>query len=194
MPRRGCRDAVPGSAGPAPPPPPSPPRRPLRRARRGLAAISGRRQRKRPRLRPGRRGQRPPWGGCGRPGGGCCGGCGAPRGCGRPAGSTRSPAASSWGWAPPPSSWTGNRAGGEPGAGGAAPSHAAAFPSCVSVRYLHVLMVFWSFVAGVVTFYCSLGPDSLLPNFLFTIKYKPKVNMPVKSLLLLKNTIRIYME
>ncbi|KAM3676128.1 sorting nexin-14 isoform 3-T3 [Ammospiza maritima maritima] len=35
-------------------------------------------------------------------------------------------------------------------------------------------MVFWSFVAGVVTFYCSLGPDSLLPNFLFTIKYKPK--------------------
>ncbi|XP_008939628.1 PREDICTED: sorting nexin-14, partial [Merops nubicus] len=24
------------------------------------------------------------------------------------------------------------------------------------------------------TFYCSLGPDSLLPNFFFTIKYKPK--------------------
>ncbi|KFU91806.1 Sorting nexin-14, partial [Chaetura pelagica] len=42
------------------------------------------------------------------------------------------------------------------------------------VRYLHVLMVFWSFVAGVVTFYCSLGPDSLLPNILFTIKYRPK--------------------
>ncbi|XP_064268655.1 sorting nexin-14 isoform X6 [Passer domesticus] len=41
-------------------------------------------------------------------------------------------------------------------------------------RYLHVLMVFWSFVAGVVTFYCNLGPDSLLPNILFTIKYKPK--------------------
>ncbi|XP_039582443.1 sorting nexin-14 isoform X2 [Passer montanus] len=35
-------------------------------------------------------------------------------------------------------------------------------------------MVFWSFVAGVVTFYCNLGPDSLLPNILFTIKYKPK--------------------
>ncbi|XP_074804163.1 sorting nexin-14 isoform X4 [Natator depressus] len=35
-------------------------------------------------------------------------------------------------------------------------------------------MIFWSFVAGVVTFYCSLGPDSLLPNILFTIKYKPK--------------------
>nr|XP_009933956.1 PREDICTED: sorting nexin-14 [Opisthocomus hoazin] len=28
--------------------------------------------------------------------------------------------------------------------------------------------------SGVVTFYCSLGPDSLLPNILFTIKYKPK--------------------
>ncbi|XP_053878525.1 sorting nexin-14 isoform X1 [Malaclemys terrapin pileata] len=41
-------------------------------------------------------------------------------------------------------------------------------------RYLHILMIFWSFVAGVVTFYCSLGPDSLLPNILFTIKYKPK--------------------
>ncbi|NXF08617.1 SNX14 protein, partial [Smithornis capensis] len=41
-------------------------------------------------------------------------------------------------------------------------------------RYLHVLMIFWSFVAGVVTFYCSLEPDSLLPNILFTIKYKPK--------------------
>ncbi|KFQ30750.1 Sorting nexin-14, partial [Merops nubicus] len=26
----------------------------------------------------------------------------------------------------------------------------------------------------VFTFYCSLGPDSLLPNFFFTIKYKPK--------------------
>ncbi|XP_065488982.1 sorting nexin-14 isoform X3 [Caloenas nicobarica] len=41
-------------------------------------------------------------------------------------------------------------------------------------RYLHVLMIFWSFLAGVVTFYCSLGPDSLLPNILFTVKYKPK--------------------
>uniref|UniRef100_A0A2K6MXB0 Sorting nexin 14 n=2 Tax=Rhinopithecus TaxID=542827 RepID=A0A2K6MXB0_RHIBE len=41
-------------------------------------------------------------------------------------------------------------------------------------RYIHVLMIFWSFVAGVVTFYCSLGPDSLLPNIFFTIKYKPK--------------------
>uniref|UniRef100_A0A8C0S0K4 Sorting nexin 14 n=2 Tax=Canis lupus familiaris TaxID=9615 RepID=A0A8C0S0K4_CANLF len=51
---------------------------------------------------------------------------------------------------------------------------------CLSVaslllnRYLHVLMIFWSFVAGVVTFYCSLGPDSLLPNIFFSIKYKPK--------------------
>ncbi|KAF6116269.1 sorting nexin 14 [Phyllostomus discolor] len=41
-------------------------------------------------------------------------------------------------------------------------------------RYLRVLMIFWSFVAGVVTFYCLLGPDSLLPNIFFTIKYKPK--------------------
>ncbi|KAM9382488.1 sorting nexin-14 isoform 2-T2 [Phaethornis superciliosus] len=39
-------------------------------------------------------------------------------------------------------------------------------------------MIFWSFVAGVVTFYCSLGPDSLLPNILFTIKYKPKLELP----------------
>ncbi|XP_022359186.1 sorting nexin-14 isoform X7 [Enhydra lutris kenyoni] len=54
---------------------------------------------------------------------------------------------------------------------------------CLSVaslllnRYLHVLMIFWSFVAGVVTFYCSLGPDSLLPNIFFTIKYKPKLGL-----------------
>ncbi|XP_036622368.1 sorting nexin-14 isoform X2 [Trichosurus vulpecula] len=41
-------------------------------------------------------------------------------------------------------------------------------------RYLHILMIFWSFVAGVVTFYCSLGPDTLLPNIFFTIKYKSK--------------------
>ncbi|XP_044277622.1 sorting nexin-14 [Varanus komodoensis] len=41
-------------------------------------------------------------------------------------------------------------------------------------RYLHILMIFWSFVAGVVTFYCSLRPDSLLPNILFTIKHKSK--------------------
>ncbi|XP_061097363.1 sorting nexin-14-like isoform X3 [Conger conger] len=41
-------------------------------------------------------------------------------------------------------------------------------------RYLHVLMVFWSFLAGVVTFYCSLNPESLLPNIIFTIKPKTK--------------------
>ncbi|PIO23030.1 hypothetical protein AB205_0079160, partial [Aquarana catesbeiana] len=35
-------------------------------------------------------------------------------------------------------------------------------------------MIFWSFLAGVVTLYCSLEPDSLLPNILFNIKYKPK--------------------
>ncbi|MEE6476315.1 hypothetical protein FKM82_011042 [Ascaphus truei] len=44
-------------------------------------------------------------------------------------------------------------------------------------RYLHILMIFWSFVAGVVTFYFSLGPDSLLPNILFNIKYKPKLEL-----------------
>ncbi|XP_069028681.1 sorting nexin-14-like isoform X2 [Embiotoca jacksoni] len=37
-------------------------------------------------------------------------------------------------------------------------------------RYIHILMVFWSLLAGVVTFYCSLGPESLLPNILFTVK------------------------
>uniref|UniRef100_A0A3B4X1M8 Uncharacterized protein n=1 Tax=Seriola lalandi dorsalis TaxID=1841481 RepID=A0A3B4X1M8_SERLL len=35
-------------------------------------------------------------------------------------------------------------------------------------------MVFWSFLAGVVTFYCSLGPESLLPNILLSIKPKTK--------------------
>ncbi|XP_069788334.1 sorting nexin-14 isoform X2 [Narcine bancroftii] len=42
-------------------------------------------------------------------------------------------------------------------------------------RYLNILMIFWSFLAGVVTFYCSLGPASLLPNILFTIERKPKL-------------------
>ncbi|KAM6954376.1 sorting nexin-14 [Aplochiton taeniatus] len=37
-------------------------------------------------------------------------------------------------------------------------------------RYLHILMIFWSFLAGVITFYCSLGPESLLPNIILTIK------------------------
>ncbi|XP_053143186.1 sorting nexin-14 isoform X2 [Hemicordylus capensis] len=44
-------------------------------------------------------------------------------------------------------------------------------------RYLHILLIFWSFLAGVVTFYCSLGPDSLLPNILFTIKHKTKLEL-----------------
>uniref|UniRef100_A0A8C7LWL8 Sorting nexin 14 n=1 Tax=Oncorhynchus mykiss TaxID=8022 RepID=A0A8C7LWL8_ONCMY len=35
-------------------------------------------------------------------------------------------------------------------------------------------MVFWSFLAGVITFYCSLGTESLLPNILFTMKPKNK--------------------
>uniref|UniRef100_A0A8C7ZID1 Sorting nexin-14 n=1 Tax=Oryzias sinensis TaxID=183150 RepID=A0A8C7ZID1_9TELE len=41
-------------------------------------------------------------------------------------------------------------------------------------RYLHIIMVFWSFLAGVVTFYCSLGPESLLPNMLVSIRPKSK--------------------
>ncbi|XP_070781512.1 sorting nexin-14-like isoform X3 [Enoplosus armatus] len=41
-------------------------------------------------------------------------------------------------------------------------------------RYIHILMVFWSFLAGVITFYCSLGPESLLPNILLTIKPRNK--------------------
>ncbi|XP_029351661.1 sorting nexin-14-like isoform X3 [Echeneis naucrates] len=41
-------------------------------------------------------------------------------------------------------------------------------------RYIHILMVFWSFLAGVITFYCSLGPESLLPNMLFKIKPRNK--------------------
>uniref|UniRef100_A0A665WQ01 Sorting nexin 14 n=1 Tax=Echeneis naucrates TaxID=173247 RepID=A0A665WQ01_ECHNA len=42
-------------------------------------------------------------------------------------------------------------------------------------RYIHIIMVFWSFLAGVVTFYCSLGPESLLPNIFVSIKPKIKV-------------------
>ncbi|XP_053290942.1 sorting nexin-14 isoform X3 [Pleuronectes platessa] len=41
-------------------------------------------------------------------------------------------------------------------------------------RYIHIMIVFWSFLAGVVTFYCSLGPESLLPNILVSIKPKTK--------------------
>ncbi|XP_032402371.1 sorting nexin-14 isoform X9 [Xiphophorus hellerii] len=41
-------------------------------------------------------------------------------------------------------------------------------------RYIHIIMVFWSFLAGVVTFYCSLGPESLLPNIFMSIKPKTK--------------------
>ncbi|KAM9355959.1 sorting nexin-14-like isoform 2-T2 [Pholidichthys leucotaenia] len=41
-------------------------------------------------------------------------------------------------------------------------------------RYLHILMMFWSLLAGVVTFYCSLCPDSLLPNILVTEKPRNK--------------------
>lgn len=48
-------------------------------------------------------------------------------------------------------------------------------------RYIHIMMVFWSFLAGVVTFYCSLGPESLLPNVLFSIKPKTKVKLYTTS-------------
>ncbi|XP_028460682.1 sorting nexin-14 isoform X5 [Perca flavescens] len=41
-------------------------------------------------------------------------------------------------------------------------------------RYIHILMVFWSFLAGVVTFYCSLRPESLVPNIFFTVKPRKK--------------------
>ncbi|XP_010778341.1 sorting nexin-14-like [Notothenia coriiceps] len=44
-------------------------------------------------------------------------------------------------------------------------------------RYLHVLMVFWSFLAGVTTFYCSLGPESLVPNIFFPVKQRNKVTL-----------------
>ncbi|XP_041928775.1 sorting nexin-14-like isoform X6 [Alosa pseudoharengus] len=41
-------------------------------------------------------------------------------------------------------------------------------------RFLHIIMVFWSFLAGVVTFYCSLGPDTLLPSIFLSIRPKVK--------------------
>uniref|UniRef100_A0A8B9L6P2 Sorting nexin-14 n=1 Tax=Astyanax mexicanus TaxID=7994 RepID=A0A8B9L6P2_ASTMX len=41
-------------------------------------------------------------------------------------------------------------------------------------RYLHIIIIFWSFLAGVVTFYCSLGPETLLPNILITVKPKKR--------------------
>lgn len=41
--------------------------------------------------------------------------------------------------------------------------------------YIHVLMAFWSFLAGVATFYCSIGPETLVPNIFFDIKAKKKV-------------------
>uniref|UniRef100_A0A8C5QP18 Sorting nexin 14 n=1 Tax=Leptobrachium leishanense TaxID=445787 RepID=A0A8C5QP18_9ANUR len=35
-------------------------------------------------------------------------------------------------------------------------------------------MIFWSILGGVVTFYCLLERDTLLPNLLFHLNYKPK--------------------
>ncbi|KAK6488412.1 sorting nexin-14-like [Huso huso] len=58
-------------------------------------------------------------------------------------------------------------------------------------RYLHILMIVWSFLAGVDTFYCSLGPESLLPNILFTIKPKPK-NLELQELFPLGHSCAVY--
>ncbi|XP_051731535.1 sorting nexin-14 isoform X5 [Ctenopharyngodon idella] len=41
-------------------------------------------------------------------------------------------------------------------------------------QYLHILLVFWSFLAGVITFYCSLSPEYLLPNILISERSKRK--------------------
>uniref|UniRef100_A0A672JZU4 Sorting nexin-14-like n=1 Tax=Sinocyclocheilus grahami TaxID=75366 RepID=A0A672JZU4_SINGR len=41
-------------------------------------------------------------------------------------------------------------------------------------RYLHILLIFWLFLAGVITFYCSLSPEYLLPNVLISIKTERK--------------------
>uniref|UniRef100_A0A8C8G945 Sorting nexin-14 n=1 Tax=Oncorhynchus tshawytscha TaxID=74940 RepID=A0A8C8G945_ONCTS len=64
-------------------------------------------------------------------------------------------------------------------------------------RYLHIIMVFWSFLAGVVTFYCSLGPETLLPNFLLSIKPKTKVWDTEKNhfiLCLLESVLELVLE
>lgn len=62
-------------------------------------------------------------------------------------------------------------------------------------RYIHIMMVFWSFLAGVVTFYCSLGPESLLPNILVSIKPKTKVGQRAPMyLLLLHSTSEVHSE
>ncbi|XP_022622761.1 sorting nexin-14-like isoform X4 [Seriola dumerili] len=58
-------------------------------------------------------------------------------------------------------------------------------------RYIHILMVFWSFLAGVITFYCSLGPESLLPNILFTIKPRSKQQEQEQELFPLGNSCAV---
>ncbi|XP_014826771.1 PREDICTED: sorting nexin-14-like isoform X3 [Poecilia mexicana] len=45
-------------------------------------------------------------------------------------------------------------------------------------RFLHVFLMFWSLLAGFVTFYFSLGPDSLLPNVFFPVKPRAKHQDP----------------
>ncbi|KAM9703716.1 LOW QUALITY PROTEIN: sorting nexin-14-like [Menidia menidia] len=44
--------------------------------------------------------------------------------------------------------------------------------------YLHILMVFWSLLAGVISFYCSVGPDSLLPSLFFPVRPRSKLLQP----------------
>lgn len=51
-------------------------------------------------------------------------------------------------------------------------------------------MVFWSFLAGVVTFYCSLGPESLLPNIFVSIKPRTKVGQKEKKILNKTDTVK----
>ncbi|XP_029973288.1 sorting nexin-14-like [Salarias fasciatus] len=41
-------------------------------------------------------------------------------------------------------------------------------------RYLHIMLAFWSFLAGLVCFYCSLGPESLLPSVLLSVRPRTK--------------------
>lgn len=45
-------------------------------------------------------------------------------------------------------------------------------------RYLHVLMIFWSFVGGAVTFFCSVNPDALFPSVFPTSKARPMRREP----------------
>ncbi|XP_077075759.1 sorting nexin-14 isoform X2 [Siphateles boraxobius] len=41
-------------------------------------------------------------------------------------------------------------------------------------QYMHILMGFWSFLAGIITSYCVLSPEYLLPNILISVRCKRK--------------------